>query len=799
MLLSQEFRNMAEPNQSSSDQVIPLPAWAVVQGGLVAKPVNSVTPLEVLQNNADILSAVLNFYGDPANRAMPAARAAILYFPPGRYDIGRPAQVLPNSRTELLCDFVVPENVTLRFAQGATLVLANYERISSVIGPSGVIVAALRRREIPGRPEDVFKVRMEIQGTIEAGIQTIFDCVTTDLRDPANHGLALGDEHAAGHVYFTRNNVAREVFPEWFGATSDAFSTIATPVAFVRRTTMALQEAIRVAHGRRRTLAYAPMPDERMGVVGKYQEVFSPPLPRGSAALSYPGITLDGVHVLANGALQEINSRTDRPDGRWDFVPTYTQRPSIPITLTGSYEIDAELSIGYTLDESAGYDASIGARFPDRYHQPNTFGAVLRGLRGPGRQGAGSVALRAARTFQTRPPVVHVPAAGQRALLDSASLLAVRGAFGTTLEGIAFEGNLAAPRCVTLQVSGGGQAHSQRLADCALRGAIYELLHMGGDFPKAIPGDVGLVDELYNGNLHWSGNHDLLNSQVTRCAFDTGSAEERRALGVTTAPVGVMYRTGQSLSVEFSRCVFQGVAAPMFHAWSLRFTLRECAFETRHAGNARTLTAGADIFFDNPRNEGQNVQRSFPIKPAAAMIKNVTSRSPRFITTFTDTRRGSPIHAAVQLINVVHAPTLGPDELLRPAILWAGTARVFGRLVLIGCRFVRPRSVPRAEDYMEPVLVDLVEGVDTLEELEGVIQGARDFGSARGHVVDLGNRAEAQGFSVDLVASRIYGVDQLPGSAAMLLDEAVRLASAALDLRVLPIVDRYATEALTER
>lgn len=802
MLLSQEFRNMEDPNEGT-DRVILIPPLVTPQRGLVPKPPLGESPLEVRLNNGDILASVLDYYGNPGNRRNPDAAAVgvIVYIPPGRYEIGRPRRTLPNDRTELLCDFVVPDNVTLRFSPGATLVLLNYVRIFNQGGFDGApLLDARRTRVIPGRPEDRFLVRMEIQGTIEAGIQTIFDCVTTDLRDPATHGDPLGEGEAAGHVYFTRNNVAREVFPEWFGAvSSEQFASgDPPPIAFVRRTTMALQEAIRVAHGRRRVLSYRAITDTQKGVSGEVTEVFPGPAPSGVTPRAFPGVTLDGVNVLTDGVTRTIGARSGVANGRWDFKAAYVDLPSIPMTLTGVYDIDTELSVGYTLDESAGYNPSITARFPDRYHQPNIFGAALRGVRGPGRQGAGSVVVRAAPTFATRPPVPHVPVAGQPELENSASLLAVRGAFGSTVEGIVFEGRLTAPRCVTLQVSGGGQSHAQRLSDCVLREAVFELLHIGGDFPGflpspgpgILPGNMSPGYELYNGNLHWSGNQDLLNSQFIRCAFDTGVLEDRVRRGVTTTPVGVMYRTGQSLSVEFSRCVFQGVASPMFHAWSLRFTLRECAFETHHDGDTAPLTAGTDIFFDNPINEGADVATVASVVPAAAMLKNVTSRSTRLITTFASAQRATPVLSAIQLINVVHCPVLAPGDTMLPAILWAGSARVFGRLVLIGCHFIRPRALLLPGDILEPVLADVVTGFRTLDQVYHFAAGASEPGSARGHVVDLGNRVESPGRTPELVTSLIGA---LPDG-----DPLLRLLTYTA-LRLLPLVDRFSTVAITER
>ena len=164
--------------------------------------------------------------------------------------------------------------------------------------------------------------------------------------------------------------------------------------------------------------------------------------------------------------------------------------------------------------------------------------------------------------------------------------------------------------------------------------------------------------------------------------------------------------------------------------------------------------------------------------PASAMIKNVKSVSAQFLATFTTPQRSRPPLSAVYLMGVNHAPDIPPDASLRPAIVWAGTARVHSRLILSGCRFVRPRPIPRAGDHVEPVQINLLDGVATEPVLRGVIDDFSEAGSARGHVFDLGNQIERPG-STALVT--LVSGSRLFDGAGTLRDRFVRL----------PVLDRF--------
>lgn len=732
---SQEFRNAAEPNQFVDERPVfggssILTRIGGIQRGETFNP-------SVARLNADTLQALLIHFS--------SVSSGILYFPPGRYYVGRPTNRAALS--ELFCDFVVPAQLTLKFAPGATLVLMNYQG-----EPEDVRVPA--RREVPGRPEDLLKVRMEIQGCIDAGIYPIFDAVVQNLDAIMGQAGSALDLTEAGHIFLTRNTV-REVFPEWFGAAPPVNGDFrqGLPERVVRRMTLGFQEAINVAHGRRQTLRYTTA-DGQDRVVGRLREVQRPR--RSTAPIDVPATMTPAGDIFADGrprvrAGQRVRPGNDSDLSVWDFAPNYDRKPAVPITLTGAYTLDTEVSVGFSMVQSADFSSQVETRRPDVFHLPNTDGAVLRGIRGPDPVGAGSAVLRAGPTFRA-PDVSSIGDAQLRSrLLGTDSLLAVRGAYGTVVEGIAFDAGFRASRCLTLQVSGGGQSHSLRVENCRFQTALRQLLHIGGEVPteiaknKVIPG----------GNLHWSANQDLLNLQVLRCAFDTGALDQWALLRLTgsSPPVGVTYRTGQSLSVEFGRCTFRGVAAPMFHAWSLRFTLNQCTFKTASLpeglpsmpGAPPPIPTGLDVFLDNPRTESPPGVAPGSVVPASAMIKNVVSTSPQFLGTFTSPRRASPPLSAVYVMGVMHSPDIPASAPLLPAIVWAGTARVFSRLVLSGCRFVRPRPMPRAEDHIEPVMIDLTTGINGPGDLLSIETDFTEDGSARGHVFDLGNQIDRPG------------------------------------------------------
>lgn len=155
-----------------------------------------------------------------------AASGGYIYFPSGRYLLGRPARSTIDARieTQMRADIVVPPSVTLWFAAGAALVpLANEPM----------------RDDLPGLEGRRDTVRVEIQGDIIAELQQIFE-VVDDLT------IANLDAWVAGTILLAGNRI-REVYPEWWGTTPD------DNARGHRRNRLALQAAIDAAYNNRTT------------------------------------------------------------------------------------------------------------------------------------------------------------------------------------------------------------------------------------------------------------------------------------------------------------------------------------------------------------------------------------------------------------------------------------------------------------------------------------------------------------------------------------------------------------------
>lgn len=246
-MFSDEVWNAKEPNEAQATRRILLPSGA---DGMVPVSSEVVPPQGNADNNALVLSRIL-----AAIDATPT-RSGIIYFPPGRYYLGRrpppfPSGIVPISG--VLADFVIPETVTLRFAPGATLIPFNFEVLPPPYPPGmHVNVPVLNSRITRRRSSESRKVRLEIRGRIEAGIHDIFDCVMNDLNFAANRQRPADNLTEAGIVVLTSNEI-REVYPEWWGAgvPRGVTDSLNPSDAVVRRTTLALQEAIHAAHTRR--------------------------------------------------------------------------------------------------------------------------------------------------------------------------------------------------------------------------------------------------------------------------------------------------------------------------------------------------------------------------------------------------------------------------------------------------------------------------------------------------------------------------------------------------------------------
>ncbi len=150
-----------------------------------------------------------------------------LYFPPGRYYLGRtreaerpapPTQFTPVTPgapvrpTTEAPDILVTSDVVLEFAPGAVLVPMNFE-----LAPTW-----LRAR--PERDDERALVVVEVQGPIRAGLHEIF---ATTLY-PRDDIFPYEPELRAGKVVFTGGKV-REVYPEWWGALSQTTGSQSGP------------------------------------------------------------------------------------------------------------------------------------------------------------------------------------------------------------------------------------------------------------------------------------------------------------------------------------------------------------------------------------------------------------------------------------------------------------------------------------------------------------------------------------------------------------------------------------------
>lgn len=214
MIFSDEVCNVTEPNQGPRMVQLRFEGISDPMPRMVSEYRVSRTP-ENAQKNAIVLAAILN-----------SLTTGVVYFPPGRYYVARPPTP---SLGETGSDFVVPGGVTLRFAPGAVLVPLT----------------------VPPVPMRNPSVQIEVQGAIEAGIYQIFDVVEDDFSLINLNTYDPTRLKRAGLIILTRDRT-RQIYPEWWGAAPPPgdFSN-GLPAAVARRTTMAFQEAIDVAHTRR--------------------------------------------------------------------------------------------------------------------------------------------------------------------------------------------------------------------------------------------------------------------------------------------------------------------------------------------------------------------------------------------------------------------------------------------------------------------------------------------------------------------------------------------------------------------
>lgn len=263
-------------------------------------------------------------------------RPARVYIPGGRYYIGLPE--VPERDSEQVADLLVPPHVTLVFGPKATIVPLAYTREQVERGVGGRPLRdadwILRRvAALPG-PEQ-FRVRIEVQGVIEAALDKLFDPFLEDDRALDGSPSTAVPTRRGGTVFFVRDGL-RAVYPEWWGAVPKGGDDGVVTAADVRRTTVAIQSCV--------------------------------------DAVLHHRIQLD--RRLPNDRAKK--------------------RPSPEVVFANDYVIDRPIRLGMTLSQARA-ETDGPARSEDyRFHQ---IGLTLRGECGPATRRNGAALLQAARPF----------------------------------------------------------------------------------------------------------------------------------------------------------------------------------------------------------------------------------------------------------------------------------------------------------------------------------------------------------------------------------------------------------------
>ncbi|MFO0650724.1 MAG: hypothetical protein U0326_31160 [Polyangiales bacterium] len=552
----------------------------------------------------------------------------------------------------------------------------------------------------PG-PGERYKVRIEVNGYIEAGIQKIFDVFlgefSTDLDLPEHLPSA-----EAGVVYFTRPKV-REAYPEWFGAVP-MLNASTMSADNVRRTTRALQATFDAAHKTPQP-PNLTHPDRVPGVVSHLVRNAAGQLVLGefhnapivgdfSSAMSPSGqiYFVDG-GTGTRGRLFPFQTEQNTNDLKvgFHFFEQSPIRAAVPVVLSNDYMIDDELTFGASISELLTPPPLL-----------DTSGFVLRGNRGSSNSTSGNARIVAAPggKFLAKPAGgssewPYEPSGDARTAREvvygSASMLGIRGPWGFTVENVTFDANGVAPRCITVMDYVGGQ-HATGFEGCSFLNARSELVHCGAEL-RSISASAPRETFTVSNTHYWDYNQDLSGLRFLRCRFKTVVHANP---DLTLSATGVFFLSGQTLCVEFRGCDFAGPGNPMVHLMSGRASFNQCHFKTSSIPNAtvrsavgddptRSIADGVDIFLDAPpqvRGPGDTAP-SWGYGVGCVTARDVISESPQFLTTY-GASSSQPVNAASQaavvLQDVQHLVPAGGD---RPSVYWG--AKHNCPLVLMGC------------------------------------------------------------------------------------------------------------------
>lgn len=588
--------------------------------------------------NADRLVALLN--------ERRAHAPVVLYFPSGRYLIGRPST--PMGEVFHNPDIFFPAFITLKFASGAQLVPMGYAGMDEASVPDAPTWC---ERSIPGlQQSERFKVRIVIQGCVEAGIHPIFDAFVHE---------DLDDSHfqEAGRILF-QGNATPAIYPEWWNSVPLVNEEIPSE-ARVRRTTVALQMALDAAHNRRvssfrgdpHALPSIPVMlvndyaiDRPLRIGATLAQARDEDKPDVDAPANYNGVVLRGGCGPATrrfgAALIKASGRfiPDRaPDNPGAEVSTMlAMRTSVGVTVQ-NLVLDADERAERCVTVSLGQGTMAS-------HHNGFEGCEFRNARRTLVHIGGEIALaqKDPMDLNHRQAVAPVDNPARRGDLD--------------LSGLRFE------RCRF-------ETGTKDRVDLAAR-------------LSAMPS--GVRDEL----------------PITE--------EERNRAVPGYWRVGVMFRAKESLPIEFHGCIFVGPANPMILGLGGRMSLQNCAFRTDRVespnGPGMTPEAnlrqwnGTDILCALALMEmrlstlmassGSSYQ---PIGATSLTARNVESRSRQFLATFeAPLFAAASIYCSVTLIHLRHRSdfSLTDEDRERPAIYWGGP-RVNNNtaLVMMSCVF----------------------------------------------------------------------------------------------------------------
>jgi hypothetical protein len=519
-----------------------------------------------------------------------ATAGGIAYFPPGTYRIGPPADPHAASfaNAEAAPALYVPEKVTLMFAPGALL---------------------LPRRapdDPPGRSEDI---RIEIRGTIDAGLTQIFGTawtagapppLTTEgvpvltpvgvdpVALPAGTPAPVSGPVPTGRVVLTSDRIAA-AYPEWWGA-----------VGQPRGDTNPILHGLQFGWANAAAL---------------------------NAAFEAAFVTRD----LRNLAL------VAHPVA----LPTGAARPAIPILLGASYAIAAPIVVRL----SRRADGTLDPR-----------GFVLRGAHeiGSGSSGNRTLACQGALPPPHPPgPGFPGPESGQES-----AMLVIAGVSRFLIQNVTFEGNGVAETCVRVEGSADGTPCPRNaFVHCAFFGAQRHLVHVGaGPLPLAYL-TAGVNDRLPP--PVGEGNDDLSGLSFTACRFVPNDLwhAERKYVPVfypiaNPFAQAVVLRAARSVGIRFRRCGFGGNAWVMIQAYGGTFELTACTFQNQmppfYLGGQGAIPRGLDIFIARPPTAS-----GAHLAPAAFTATQVESQSWQFLATF---EGWAPVRAVQNtVLNNVHA------------------------------------------------------------------------------------------------------------------------------------------------